>query len=169
MVNVLPNGTEPADKAVGAVFSNGLGFLWDSDVVNGFDWSVGSGSGTTSAVTFSQTYVAVEGSDIDQETKLVINLNLGPEQFNTTTNPSYFEAVKDGSSCDVAFTTIGFHDELGNALAVAKVENEAIVKVDGNYQILNFELPVGGEIDTTRYTYTVSATTGVFSCDSGSC
>jgi hypothetical protein len=169
MVNFLPNGSEPADKAIGALFNNGLGFIWDEDMVNDFDWSVGSGSGSTSAVTFSQTYVAAEGQDIDQETKLVINLNLGPEQFNTTTNPSYFEAIKDGSSCDVAFTTIGFHDQLGNTLAIAKVENEAIIKQEDNYQILNFEIPVGGTIDTTRYTYTVSATTGVFSCDSGSC
>lgn len=169
MSNFYPNGMEPADRAIGVIFNNGFGFLWDNDVVNGFDWVSGTGVTSTSGVTFDPTLVAVEGGDIDQETKLVINLNLGPDQFNTTTNPSYYEAIKDGSNCDVSFTTIGFHDQLGNCLAIAKVDNEAIIKTEGDYQILNFEIPVGGAVDYNRYTYTTSATTGVFSCNVGSC
>jgi len=169
MSKFLPNGTEPADKSIGVIFNNGFGFLWDADVVNGFDWASGTGATSTSGVTFSGSVAAIEAGDLDQETKLVINLNLGPEQFNTTTNPSYYEAIKDGSDCDVSFTTVGFHDQSGNCLAIAKVENEAIIKSVGNYQIMNFEIPVGGSIDYTRYTYTASATTGVFSCDIGSC
>jgi hypothetical protein len=169
MSNFFPNGTEPADRSIGVIFNNGFGFLWDTDVVSGFDWASGTGATSTSGVTFDSNLVAMEGSDIDQELKLVLNLNLGPEQFNTTTNPSYYEAVKDGSNCDVSFTTVGFHDESGNCLAIAKVENEAIIKSEGNYQIMNFEIPVGGSVDYNRYTYVTSATTGVFSCNVGSC
>lgn len=132
------NGTY--DVAVGMVnLTAGLVYIWDKNLVEGFNWSGFTGDILTGATTTSgNTYAVVQ----DMDTEVIANIEIiaTPGQWNNTSNPSII-----GENCDTAFTNICLYDGSGNLLAVA-TPNQAIPLTADDYNIIKLSATISGAI-----------------------
>lgn len=129
------------DRAVGMLhLQSGIFYLWDENIVDGFNWTNFTGNQLTGATTTSGNTYAVVG-DIDTSVSLKVDIISKPSDWNSTTNPSAI-----GEDCGTVFTSICLYDNNGNLLGVAKA-NEAIQLSDTNYTPLTLELPISGAIN----------------------
>jgi len=141
-------GLNGYDRIVGAMFlDSGLGFIFDPDLVGGFNWSTVSGSPTTiSGGTFTSGQTVFDAGDIDVSEILKIEIITDDKTFNTSTNPSYIGLGNNAQDCGVAISTITLHNQIGECLAIVKPDPGALIKNQGDYLVLNCNLPVSGPI-----------------------
>jgi hypothetical protein len=147
--NFDPNGfigTGGYDIIVGAVFNNfGFGIIWDPNLVGAFKWSASTGNyNSISGATFSSGDTIFNAADLDFAEKVRVKVVMDAQQFNQSANPSYI-GLGSNTDCGVAFTNLTLHDELGNCLAIARID-EAVIKTEGQYKIFDIDIPVSGDI-----------------------
>jgi hypothetical protein len=127
----------------------GFGFVFDPDLVKGFDWLAVTGDPTSlTGGTFTSGQTAFNGSDMDIAEVLNVKIVADGETWQASSNPSYIGLGSAASSCGIATTTITLHDDMGNCLAVVKPD-EALVKQQGKYLIFDLELPLSEDIQTS--------------------
>lgn len=146
--NTQYTGVGGYDRIVGAVFLNfGFGMIWDPQLVSAFDWSrvIGGDETTISGATFTSGDTAFVSQDYDISESLKVNIVAGQNEWVSSTNSSY---IGTGQDCGIAISTVGLYDATGGLLAIVK-PSEAIIKTPGNFLILNLELPVSANIQTS--------------------
>jgi hypothetical protein len=131
------------DLAVGMVnLTSGLVYIWDKNLVQGFNWSVFNGDQLTGATTTSgNTYAIVQ--DMDTEVLVNIDIIAKPGEWGSTTNPSAI-----GETCNTVATKVCLYDESNNLIGIA-TPSEAITIPTNNYTVLKLTAPISGAIDET--------------------
>jgi len=145
--NTQYTGTGGYDRVIGAMFLNyGFGFIFDPDLVKGFDWSTVTGDPTSlTGGTFTSGQTVFNGADMDIAEILNVKIVADGNTWQSTTNPSY---IGTGADCGIALSTITLHNSVGDCLAIVK-PNMALVKEDGKYLIFDLELPLSENIQTS--------------------
>lgn len=145
--NTQYTGVGGYDRVVGAMFLNyGIGFIFDPDLVKGFDWSTVNGDPTSlTGGTFTSGQTAYNAADLDLAETLVVKVIADENTFKSTTNSSYMGLGSAAASCGIATTTITLHNQTGDCLAIAKPD-AALIKQQGQYLIFDLSLPVSGPI-----------------------
>ena len=145
--NTQYNGTGGYDRVIGAMFLNyGFGFIFDPDLVQGFDWSTVTGDPTSlTGGTFTSGQTVFNGADMDIAEILNVKIVADGKTWQSTTNPSY---IGTGADCGIALSTITLHNRVGDCLAIVKPDM-ALVKEDGKYLIFDLELPLSENIQTS--------------------
>jgi hypothetical protein len=143
---ITPIGND-RDVASGVYFVNsGIGFIFDTDFVKGFNWAGATGGTGTTGVSFVGNEAYFNAADIDTKTTLQVDVILQTEDFTQSLNDSYREdSIENGTNCDVAYNTITFHDSAGRCLVYAKA-SEAIIKPEGDFSVITLDIPVDGNI-----------------------
>jgi hypothetical protein len=154
---ITPSGPN-RDSIAGCLFiHSGIGFIWAKDFVDDFDWVGATGGTGTTEVTFSSNKAFLNAADVDTGMALNVTIQLNPNEFNTSINPSYIEdSIQNGSNCNVTYNTITLNDRNGNCLLVA-TSDEPILKIDGNYSIVDILVPIdplGDSLDGSGILYT---------------
>jgi hypothetical protein len=145
--NTQYNGTGGYDRVIGAMFLNyGFGFIFDPDLVQGFDWATVTGDPTSlTGGTFTSGQTVFNGADMDIAEILNVKIVADGKTWQSTTNPSY---IGTGADCGIALSTITLHNRVGDCLAIVKPDM-ALVKEDGKYLIFDLELPLSENIQTS--------------------
>ena len=145
--NTQYTGTGGYDRVIGAMFLNyGFGFIFDPDLVKGFDWSTVTGDPTSlTGGTFTSGQTVFNGADMDIAEILNVKIVADGKTWQSTTNPSY---IGTGADCGIALSTITLHNRVGDCLAIVKPDM-ALVKEDGKYLIFDLELPLSENIQTS--------------------
>jgi len=142
--NTQYTGVGGYDKIVGAMFLNyGFGFIFDPDLVKGFNWSTISGDPTSiTGGTFTSGQTAFNASDMDLAEILKVKIVAQPNVWVSSPNSSY---IGQGQDCGIATSTITLHGPAGECLAVVKPD-EALIKNQDGYLIFDLELPLSEPI-----------------------
>jgi hypothetical protein len=129
------------DLIVGMINTkSGMFYLWDKNIVEGFEWSGFTGNPLTGVTTTSgNTYGIIQ--DMDTSVSLQIDIIVKPNEYTNTGNLSAI-----GESCNTVFTSICLYDELGNMLGVAKPNEAVTIPTDG-YSPFVLNLPISGAIE----------------------
>lgn len=132
------------DRIVGAMFLNyGFGFIFDPDLVQGFDWSTVVGDPTSvTGGTFTTGQTAFNACDIDLAEILNVKIVAPPNRWTASSNGSY---IGTGQDCGIATTTITLHGVDGSCYAIVKPD-QALIKEKDNYLIFDLELPLSEPI-----------------------
>ena len=148
--NTQYTGTGGYDRIAGVMFLNfGFGIIFDKQLVQAFDTSQLTGDYTTiTGATTTSGYTNFVGADYDIAEILNVDIIAKPEEWPASSNSSY---IGTGEDCGVAVSTITLHGEDGQCLAIAKPD-EAIVKEQGQYLVLNLKIPVSEDIQTSLAT-----------------
>lgn len=138
------------DTIVGLVDTkSGMFYLWDKNIVEGFQWSGFTGNPLTGVTTTSgNTYGIIQ--DMDTSVSLKVDIIVKPNEFTNTGNLSAI-----GESCNTVFTSICLYDELGNMLGVAKPDEAVTIPTDG-YSPISLKLPISGAIVENTKMVTIS-------------
>lgn len=132
------NGTY--DVAVGMVnLTAGLVFIWDKNLVEGFNWSGFTGDIFTGATTTSGNTYAV-AQDMDTEVDLNVEIIIPPDTWGYTSNPSII-----GENCETVFTNICLYDGNNNLLAVAS-PSQAITLMSDDHNVIKLKASISGAI-----------------------
>ena len=125
----------------------GIICFWDSEIVNGFNFSIATGgTGTTRAVFLNNDAYAVI-KDYDSSVSADIRVNATPDILKTTTNPSRKQAIAEGDvNCEevVKVTQVCLYDTSGQVTAIG-TPTEIIEKTD-NYIVMNLRVRLDGGI-----------------------
>jgi hypothetical protein len=140
-------GTGGYDRIAGVVFLNfGFGIIFDKQLVQAFDQTKLNGDWTTiTGATTTSGFTNFVGADYDIAEILNIDIVAKPDEWPASSNSSY---IGTGEDCGVAVSTIALYDEIGQCLAIAKPD-EAIIKEQGQYLILNLKIPVSEDIQSS--------------------
>lgn len=125
----------------------GIICFWDSEIVNGFNFSIATGgTGTTRAVFLNNdAYTVIK--DGDSSVSADIRVNATPDILTTTTNPSRKQAIAEGEiNCEevVKVTQVCLYDTSGQVTAIG-TPTEIIEKTD-NYIVMNLRVRLDGGI-----------------------
>ena len=120
------------DKPIGAVdLLGGIVTIFNQDIVDAFDFSVGTGGTGTTLVTFASSLANSTFKSVDIEQKLNMTLIAGKNEFTTSNNPTWDLTTCDGK---IYVTYIDFYDEQGNLVAkgvtdspLSKQKNEQLI------------------------------------------
>jgi len=126
---------------------SGIICFWDSDIVNGFDFSVGTGGTGTTRVTFAPTTAYSVIQDYDTSVSAEVRVNADPNILKFTTNPSRKQAIAEGDTdCDevVKATQICLYDVSGQVTAIGTPTN--IIEKTDNYVVMNLSVTLDGGI-----------------------
>ena len=135
-------------KAAGMVDCiGGIICFWDSEIVQGFNFTIATGgTGTTRAVfTNTDAYGVIQ--DYDSSVSADIRVNATPDILKTTTNPSRTQAIAEGEvDCEevVKVTQVCLYDTSGQVTAIG-TPTEIIEKTD-NYIVMNLKIKLDGGI-----------------------
>jgi hypothetical protein len=142
--NTQYTGIGGYDRIVGAMFLNyGFGFIFDPDLVKGFDWSTVNGDPTSiTGGTFTSGQTAFDAADMDLAEILNVKIVAPPNVWTASPNSSY---IGTGQDCGIATTTITLHSTDGSCLAIVKPD-EALIKNQDGYLIFDLELPLSEPI-----------------------
>ena len=148
--NTQYTGVGGYDRVVGAMFLNyGFGFIFDPDLVQGFNWPIVAGDPTSlTGGTFTSGNTLYNGADMDIAEILNVKIVADGQTWKASTNSSYIGTGKSIESCGIATTTITLHNKVGDCLAIVKPD-EALIKNDGQYLIFDLELPLSQNIQTS--------------------
>lgn len=136
------------DESIGLVhLDSGLIALFHPDVVNNFNTTIATGGTVTSGLTFSSTDCNMIVRDIDISTELNINLNLNPDEFKTSNNPSLRDAKERGIECDgqVYITEICFYDDSDRLMGIGKV-SEPVIKNEEDFSLITATVTLDGGV-----------------------
>jgi hypothetical protein len=141
---------------------SGLVYLYHPDVVNNFNTGIATGGTVTSGLTFNTSDCNGWFRDRDFSTKLEINVNLAPNTFTESLNPSKLDAKANGIECDnlVKITDVCFYNDANQLVAMGKL-SEPLTKLDSNYSLMNASISLDGGVksdpcdDTYRATVTL--------------
>lgn len=131
------------DSIVGMLnLNSGMVYIWNKDLVNGFDWSSFVGDPLTGATTSSgTTFAAVQ--DIDLAVNLNIEIISKPGEWPATTNPSAI-----GENCGTVVTNICLYNDKGDLIGLAK-PSEALTIPTAGYLPIKMVVPISGAINDT--------------------
>jgi hypothetical protein len=156
VTNAYLNGSKLLAEFNGSGYHNAVGFvdcitglvfLWDEYLVNSFAWGLATGGTGTTMATFPPNVNYFNTKDIDTTTKVDIRIQANPEEFYTTVNPSFDQAINDGVPCEekIKTTQICLYDSSGNCTAVAPL-TEAETKFKDGFFITNISFDLSGGI-----------------------
>jgi hypothetical protein len=120
------------DKPVGAVdLLGGVVTIFNQDLVDAFDFTVGTGGTGTTLVTFASSAASTTFKSVDVDQSLNMTLIAGKNEFTTSNNPTWNSTTCDGK---IYVTYIDFYDEQGNLVAkgvtdspLTKEKNEQLI------------------------------------------
>ena len=136
------------DESVGLIhLDSGLVALYHPDVVNNFNTSIATGGTVTTGLTFNTTDCNMIVRDTDISTELNININLNPNEFTSSNNPSLRDAREKGIECDgqVYITEVCFFDDSDRLVGIGKV-SEPIIKNDEDFSLLTAKVTLDGGV-----------------------
>lgn len=125
----------------------GIICFWDSEIVNGFNFSIATGGTGTTRATFPPTEAYTVIKDYDSSVSANIAVNAMPNMLTTTNNPSRKQAIAEGDvNCEevVKVTQVCLYDTSGQVTAIG-TPTEIIEKTD-NYIVMNLRVRLDGGI-----------------------
>lgn len=126
----------------------GIVCFWDSEIVNGFNFSIATGGTGTTRATFPPTEAYTVIKDYDSSVSANIAVNAMPNMLTTTTNPSRKQAIAEGDvNCEevVKVTQVCLYDTSGQVTAIG-TPTDIIEKTD-NYVVMNLKVRLDGGIE----------------------
>ena len=126
---------------------SGIVCFWDPDIVDGFDFSIGTGGTGTTRVTFAPTDAYTVNKDYDSSVSADVRVNANPDILKFTTNPSRKQAIAEGDTeCEevVKVTQVCLYDTSGELTAIG-TPTQIIDKTD-NYVVMNLSVKLDGGI-----------------------
>ena len=137
------NNKNVYDSIVGMVnLSSGMVYIWNKDLVSGFDWTSFVGDPLTGSTTSSGTTYAVV-QDIDESVSLNIDILARPGEWQSTTNPSTI-----GTNCGTVVTNICLYASDGTLIGLGR-PSSAISLPENGYTPINLVVPISGPINET--------------------
>lgn len=125
------------DQPVGAVdLQSGVVTIFNTDLVNAFDFSVSTGGTSTSGATFPSSLANSTFKSVDVEQSLNLTIIAGKNEFTTSTNPTYDPTTCDGS---IYINYINLYDDSGKLVAVGVTDTP--IKKEKN-QIALFDMSI---------------------------
>ena len=126
---------------------SGIITFWDPEIVQGFNFGLGTGGTGTTSVTFASNTAYAVVTDYDSSVSAEVRINASPGILKYTTNPSRKQAIANGDTgCEevVNITQVCLYDTNGQVTAIGVPTN--IIKKENNYVTMNLSVTLDGGI-----------------------